>query len=279
MSGKVTNEDILVAIQKLTSKQDNFQEDLSSIKECIIKQKAENENLQTKIVNLETENSELKQKLNILERNQKKNGFLIFGLAHSKDDNLLELVVNFIKEKLDSEFSKTDINYLFSLKNKKDKTAPIIVHLTSLIKKQDIFKNVFKLKNTGVALAHDLNKEERDNRKILLGKFKEAKKNNLETKLLGQKLIIEGIVYTAKELENKNLEELLVESADIVSSDEEEEDNRYKKTPEKENIQILNIKEATTSKEKQGQQDIGVNKGKQIETNNIKTRSNQRNKK
>ncbi|CAH1113533.1 unnamed protein product [Psylliodes chrysocephalus] len=93
----------------------------------------------------------------------------------------------------------------------------LILEFISFLKKQEIYKNIKKLKGTGVAIANDASYEDRTKQRILVHHLKEAKIQNLSARIKGFSLEIEDKLYTVEDL--KELEESLVSSSDSEEGD------------------------------------------------------------
>lgn len=137
-----------------------------------------------------------------LERKIRKNNVVVFGLNDIKpDNNIAEATIGKINELLQTTYSLADVNNVYKTSNRKE--SPIVVEFTSFIKKSHIFRDKERLKGLkafGVSVANDLCREDREEQKILLQHFKQAKKDNIPAKLRGRRLEIDGQLYTASQL-------------------------------------------------------------------------------
>lgn len=155
------------------------------------------EELENKVVSLEAENKNLKNRLVNLERKIKKNNILIYGLT-TENTSVIETVINLINTKLNVKLCKNEINNCYQ--NKKLNSEPIFLELTSYIKKAEIFGNAYKLKNSGIGFTDDLCFEDRQERKQLVQHLKRAKNNDLKAHIKNNKLIINGEAFTLSDL-------------------------------------------------------------------------------
>lgn len=141
-----------------------------------------------------------------LERKVRKNNVVIFGLAVDNS----ELAVNTLKQinqLLDLIFSINDINNVYKIG--KSDNSPIVVEFLSYHRKIEIFKNKEKLKllkTKKVAISNDLCMQDRKDQKILRQRLKQAKQDNLQARIIGHKIEIEGKSYTARDLEETESE-------------------------------------------------------------------------
>ncbi|KAJ8949944.1 hypothetical protein NQ317_011059 [Molorchus minor] len=91
----------------------------------------------------------------------------------------------------------------FRLGKSSNEKRPVVLQILSYTAKLDILKNRAKLKGTGIFVNEDLIKEDRENRQILVKKLKEARTNNKEARIKGKNIIIDGISYNSKQLQNE----------------------------------------------------------------------------
>ncbi|CAH1155681.1 unnamed protein product [Phaedon cochleariae] len=156
---------------------------------------------------LQEENKQLKSKLEKVEKRQKHNNLVFYGIKEEASENqhsLLETIVEITEQKLEIELKKSDFNDIFRLGKKSGSQSghnrPILVSLISHIKRQEILRSGKKFKSTGIFVADDLSDSERKERKILIEGLKEARNNNKKASIKGNKLIIEGKEYTASNI-------------------------------------------------------------------------------
>lgn len=135
-----------------------------------------------------------------LERLMRKNNIVIFGLEVKLEQNLCQTVLKKLNEILEINLKEEDLNNIYTIKT--DKGIPIKIEFLSYLKKSLIFKNIHKLKNTQIFIANDLCYKDRIQLKILQKHQKLAKSKNLPTKIIGQKLLVNGEFFTADQLED-----------------------------------------------------------------------------
>ncbi|KAG5881091.1 hypothetical protein JTB14_011428 [Gonioctena quinquepunctata] len=115
---------------------------------------------------------------------------------------VLQEEVETIRNKVEI-FEKENISLKNQLLGKKaGHNRPILISLSSQIRRQEILRNARKLKGTKIVITEDLTNGELEERKILLGALKEAKSNNKTAFLKRYKLIVEGESYTVADIEN-----------------------------------------------------------------------------
>ena len=182
------------------------------------------------ICKLQIENNKLKKRVEILERNIRKNNIAVFGLNEIDENNLLASTQKKIKEVLKIEIKQSEINNIYKPKSEHQIT-PVIVELTTFLKKSEIFKaigklkenNLEKLKESGLIITNDLPKEERDKQKVLRKKLKNARSKNQNAKIQRGKLLINGKIYDYEDLKNDREEENKSGNENINSLEEQEE--------------------------------------------------------
>nr|CAI5831225.1 unnamed protein product [Callosobruchus analis] len=125
-----------------------------------------------------------------------------------------------------------EINNIYLVDKNKD-NSPIILEFISLFKKQILFKQVYKLKNTGVSIANDLSYENRKTQKELVRHLRQAKQQNLPARIRGTRLEISSRLYTIDEL--NSIEEGTFEDSadDEVADDASTSDSRQKQVEQK----------------------------------------------
>ena len=212
-------EDLYNLLQKVDKNGEEIKADINIIKDDL---KNTSEKLETKVGNLEAENQILKKRIIACERKLKKNNIIIYGLD-TQDSPVLDTVIKFIKDKLNIELKLSDIDDCYQLKNNASQSI-VLLGLIAHLKKSEIFKNLSKLKNTGVSFADDLPFEDRQERKLLNIHLKKAKANNIQAKIIRNKIIIEGVTHT--------LSDLTAQTSQIpLSSEDETADTHEKQHP------------------------------------------------
>nr|CAI5850422.1 unnamed protein product [Callosobruchus analis] len=161
-----------------------------------VKEKPENiKTITDTIVESKERINRLETSVKLLERKLRRNNIVIFGLQIKNKDNLLLETLDELKNLL----SIGDINNIFQVDKNTDK-SPIILEFISLLKKQLVFKQVQKLKGTGVAIANDQSHEDRQLQKKLVHHVKQAKQQNLHARIRGTRLEVANRLYTIDEL-------------------------------------------------------------------------------
>lgn len=197
-----SNSEILKLLNTIISQNNEIKSDIDQIKKDLSNQSRTIEIINCKVAILENENTELKNKLLAIERKSKRNNFIIFGVKEDVAD-ILTFVINIVRDTLNILISNNDINNIYRIGQKAaEKSRPIILELTTNLKKQEISRALPKLKNTGIRFANDLLPQDREQQKLLHKHLKEAKDKNHNARIFKNKLIINGVTYTYQDLKN-----------------------------------------------------------------------------
>lgn len=179
----------------LTSKQ----EIKSAIEASEVRLLLKIESYSEKIRKLERENSELKQQIEILDRNSRKNNIVVFGLMKSEEEPSVENLCNQLNTKLGVEIAKTDISNFYPLGKSRD--CPIKVELVSTFTKNHILRNCKKLKGTNISISADRTRKQQETNKILRNYLKKIRDSGEEgIYIRGEKLYRNNIGYTAEDI-------------------------------------------------------------------------------
>lgn len=170
------------------------------------------------IETLEKKNQVQKEKILILEKKIRRNNIAIFGSGCQKD-NLLSCTINTLNDLLNVNINDSEISNIYQPITQGK--APIIVEFTRNITKLKIFAaikpNLAKLKESGIWIAHDLSKEEREIQTFLRKHLKEAKIQNKTAKIVGNNLWINGNKHTYESLKSRELDTDKSDESDLES--------------------------------------------------------------
>ncbi|KAL3284919.1 hypothetical protein HHI36_019051 [Cryptolaemus montrouzieri] len=117
---------------------------------------------------LESENEELKKRLEIVDRKTRKNNLVIYGLKTTEN-------------------AVSDV-----YKIGKTESCPVLLELLNRKLQQQILQNSYKLKGSNISLSPDYTPEERRARKILVVRMREAKEEGKSAYIRGNTLIVEN---------------------------------------------------------------------------------------
>lgn len=155
--------------------------------------------LQKRLEEVELENRHLRQRLENVERESKRNNIILFGLKKEPADITVSLVVNTLGDLLGAQISEIDLADVHPIG--REVNCPVKVKFVSYLKKRSIISRAHKLKGTDVVV--DLTREQRDNIKVLRKHLAEAKQKPTTSNIKGEKLYIGDRFYTVDELKSK----------------------------------------------------------------------------
>lgn len=159
------------------------------------------ESLDNKTKELEERCNRLEQRIISIERFNRRNNIVIFGIEANKNE-LLEVTTGKLNGIFGSNLTEGDINNIYSI----GKKGVVILEFLSYIQKQKIFQNLKKLRGTGISISHDLRIEDQVINKALVKHLKSARNNNYQAYIKNHKLIVNGTPYTLEELEETNID-------------------------------------------------------------------------
>lgn len=161
-----------------------------------------------KILELEEENKFLKNKVEYLERETKKNKVVIFGLQKEPKEISGDYLCKEISERVGVKTDQLDISNFYCLG--RNKNCPVKVEFHSIIKKNTILNNTKKLKNTGIAIVQDLTIKQREDRKILRENLQKFRRIGKESYIRKNKLFVDdNKEYSIDDLRNLEIEDEL----------------------------------------------------------------------
>lgn len=185
---QLTNQELFIKLEQvINTVSSELKEEIKSIKNSI----------NQKIENLERKLQKIEEKIVSIERANRKNNIVIFGLK-TNQENLLRTTLSQLNRIFGTNIQEKDINNLYII-GKKD---TVIVEFISYIQKKNIFRQLFKLKGTGITISDDLRPEDRKLNKNLVKHLKEARAKNQKAYIKNFKLFVNGTPYTIEELEN-----------------------------------------------------------------------------
>lgn len=183
--------------------------------------------LTNKIENTHKQVEILSKRCVYLERKNRKNNVVIFGIINQPDQltDLLQSTIQSINYLLGTNITEDHINNIYTIG--KSRNPPIVLEFISFLKKITLFsnkENFKKLKEHGISIANDLSLEDREGQQTLRRHLQIARSQNREAKILGYKLLIDNISYTPQEL--KEIEESEKTISEVSEEEREEEDKQ-----------------------------------------------------
>lgn len=183
-----TNKELLEKLEALINK--------NSV-EIKLEIKSVSDSINQKLNKLEEKYRKIEEKVTHIERANRKNNIVIYGIQTDKN-NLLKTTLSQLNEIFECNLVDRDINNIYLFGHKKT----IVVEFISFLQKKNILKQLYKLKGTGISISHDLRPEDQQKNKILVKHLKEAKAKNQKTYIKNFKLYVNGVAYSVEELEN-----------------------------------------------------------------------------
>ncbi|CAH1105643.1 unnamed protein product [Psylliodes chrysocephalus] len=157
------------------------------------------ESVQSKVTELQKENQLLKEEIEILKQQNKKNSIVIFGLQNIQDNLNIQYICSHIKSLLDIDIKPSEINEFYTLG--KEKNSPLKVNFVCSWRKTEILKNCNKLKGKNISIVHEQTPKQRYESSILrkhLNLAKQDKQNNCYIKR--NKLYVNENIYSVENL-------------------------------------------------------------------------------
>lgn len=152
----------------------------------------------------EAKYNKLNDKFDQLEKFQRKNNVIIFGLPPVKE-NLLGHVLQILNQHLQLNIQSSEVNNVYTFGRNPNK-KPVVLSLISYIRKQEIVKNSRLLKPTGIFISDDLTVKERQDQQTLRHHLKIARSEGQDAFIRNKKLTINGRIFTPRELISHNTE-------------------------------------------------------------------------
>lgn len=180
-----------------------------SIKEEVLKRKE-----------LEQKYDILNDKYRKLEKSLRKNNVIVFGLENNTEENLINYIVKTLNTYLELNIDHRDINDVFTIGKQSDH-KPVIIKFTSYLKKIELLRNCYKLKevnknrNHKITITEELSVDEIKTQKILRQHLNEAKSRKIHAYIRADKIYINGNSYTVEELELSEVKKKIEDTIDI----------------------------------------------------------------
>lgn len=178
---------------------DLIKETSHDIKTEIVDIKTQLHQVEEKVTILDNQDKRNREQLMYLQRELRKNNLVIFGLAENDEEDLIDKVLELFTENLKVKVSISEINQVYRF-GQKNGVRPILVKLVTLHKKFELLKQGVLLKNTNIFIANDLIKEDREKQKILRKHLKIARAENVDARIIKNRLLINDVLFTTDQL-------------------------------------------------------------------------------
>lgn len=152
--------------------------------------------VKNKCITLEEKNISLEKEVKFLNRQIRRNNFLMHNVQVTDNENVADKVKDIFKE-LNLSIPDYAINNCFRLGK-----GPILISLNSTLVKNDIFKYRNDLKNRNIFISHDRTPEEREEGKIIHSVLTKLKLIDETTTYRKGFFKFQGNYFRLKEIEN-----------------------------------------------------------------------------
>lgn len=198
-----SNDDIFKLLKEVAETNKQIKQELIDIKAEF---KSEINSLKLENSRLETEISQLKSRLQITEKNQKKYNFIIYGIKESNktaSEALLDILNNVVKVNCNVNNFR-DICRIGSIQE--NKVRPILAETLTYQLKFEILNsaksNSKSLRDQGIFFAYDYTSQDYSKRKLLHEHLKLAREKHYDAKIVKNKLVVNGEAFTYEQLKS-----------------------------------------------------------------------------
>ncbi|CAG9816518.1 unnamed protein product [Phaedon cochleariae] len=189
---EISNNDLLAKVEVIIKNETiELKSDIQSLRDSL--------NEKTRIQEEKCNN--LESRIIYIERFNKRNNIVIFGMEADKD-NILEATIEKLNEIFNCNFSERNINNIYFI----GKKSKIILEFISYLQKQKFFQTLKKLRGSVISISHDLGPEDQVKNEILVKHLESARIKNHQAYIKNLKLYVNGTSYTPEELESGSRE-------------------------------------------------------------------------
>lgn len=201
---KISNEEIYEMLMVIKNE---IKGELLEIKNRLTSIDSEVERVKKENRDLKDSNRILSSELERLKRTNRENNIIFYNIQVEDNKPLHETVIQFLYRWLGIQLEPCEINNVYTLGKKKvgKKFPPILLRLTSHLKKRIILSKLKNLKGSGVSVSDDLSVEERERRKVIYSYYKTAKSKDYSAKLFANRVVVNGKSYTYEDLKHHKL--------------------------------------------------------------------------
>lgn len=172
-------------------------------------------------------------KINNIQKDQRINNIVIYGIQENPNESWKDLQAHIdwlLNNIMDLKIKPDEINQFFRMGKKggTNQKRPILLKMVTYWRKVEILRNTVKLKGTKIFLAQDLTPEEKSERKKLLEKVAEIRRNGKHAILKGKNIIVEGILLAETENTEDSEDDMEVDQNEELG---EQNSERFQKKP------------------------------------------------
>lgn len=149
---------------------------------------------------------ELESKIEVLERQTRKNNVIYFGIEEVEDENIKTLeqnIINVITKKQEVNLNQTEINNVYRIGkiNNERQPRPVIVSLTNFKRKTEILSSRAKLRGSDIFVNEDMTRKQQEVRKNLNVHAKRLREEGKRVSIKGDRIVIHENTYDIDELD------------------------------------------------------------------------------
>lgn len=176
---EITLKDVYRLLQNVNS---NLNERINNIeqtcKNVFTSYETEVKAITEKYISIEKENTELKRQLKSIETKLKSNNIVVYGIKEKLDETQNDLITTaqtIFEDILSIKLNISEFSNIYRIGKKKNKSRPVLISLTTYLRKTEILRSATKFKRSTFSISPDLTIQEQQERKVLVSELKKAK--------------------------------------------------------------------------------------------------------
>jgi hypothetical protein len=184
-----------------------------------------------KITKLEKQNCDLRNKIDQLDNNCRKNNILVFGLSESTNGESPEAVfAEFVSSKLQVDLSPHALSNVYRV-GKNVGSRPLFVQFSQYKYKNQVMKNVKNLKGSNISISDDLTPEARAKKKDILKCATEARNAGLNVKVRPGFLLVNDVKVDHESLLKPNWMQMIQKTDNTETNNERKRSRTESSSP------------------------------------------------
>jgi hypothetical protein len=188
-------------------------EDMRVSMEKLVKLEKEVQQLRVKIKDEQTKNEELENEINMLrnraieqEDRNRRNNLIFFGIPKERNfesyADCEKIILKIIRESMKINITDYELDRVHRLGGNSNNSPPMIIRFLSWKVKEEVLKNSYRLRNTGIWISEDFSYETRQYRNKLRPFIRQAREEEKKVSLRYTTVIINGVKYQLSESED-----------------------------------------------------------------------------
>lgn len=203
---EISNEEIYTLLKSVAQQNNEIKNEITLIRTQMNTLDLEISNIKQVNEKLKEENKTLKRRVEGIEKQTRENNLILYNVEELEDTQLHQQISELMRNRLDVSLDLRDISNIYRLGRRSDsKNRPIILKLTSFLKKTEILGKASGLKGTRIGISEDLTGEQRDQRKIIYDHYKAARERGYPAKLHRNGVNINGTFYKYEDLKDQDI--------------------------------------------------------------------------